>query len=160
MIENNETEKKPGVSAIVIGIAVLLCCICVLVAGMAGYGYYAFTQVSPTITNNPIFPPVNGGTPTTDSELFRPSADTISTETVQMLDQSIVPENDVYELACRLQSICDVPHTLPAPATPLTVGTTQKFWVINADTNEHSQVEMTLLNITPSPTFGRKTPTE
>ena len=46
-MENNESEKKSGVSAIVIGIAVLLCCICVLVAGMAGYGYYAFTQIMP-----------------------------------------------------------------------------------------------------------------
>ena len=47
-MENMEPEKKSGVSAIVIGIVVLLCCICVLVVGMAGYAYYAFTQISPT----------------------------------------------------------------------------------------------------------------
>jgi hypothetical protein len=148
-MENNEPEKKSGVTAIVIGIAVLLCCICLLVAGMAGYGYYAFTQVAPTITDNPFFPPVDDVTPTSESEIFSPPSGTISTETIQTLDDSVVPENDVYELACRLQGICNVPKTLSAPVAPLTVGTTQKFWLINADTNENFQVEMTLLNITP-----------
>ena len=56
MTENNGTENKSGVTAIVIGIVVLLCCICVLVAGMVGYGYYAFTQIAPTLTDNPIIP--------------------------------------------------------------------------------------------------------
>ncbi|MDO9301877.1 MAG: hypothetical protein Q7T89_10865, partial [Anaerolineales bacterium] len=148
-MENNEPEKKSGVTAIVIGIVVLLCCICLLVAGMAGYGYYAFAQAAPTITDNPFFPPVDDVTPTSESELFRPPSGTISTETIQTLDDSVVPENDVYELACRLQGICNVPKTLSAPAVPLTVGTTQKFWLINADTNENFQVEMTLLYITP-----------
>ena len=80
---------------------------------------------------------------------MRPPADTISTETIQTLDQSIVPENDVYELACRLQGNCNVPNTLPAPAAPLTVGTKQKFWILNADTNENFQIDATLLYITP-----------
>jgi immune inhibitor A len=153
MTENNGTEKKSGVTAIVIGIVVLLCCICVLVAGMLAYGYYAYTQLaSSTTTQNPIiptFPPINGSTPESPSELIRPPSDTISPETVQTLDQSIVPENDVYELACRLQGICDVAKTLDAPAVPLTVGTTQKFWLINADTNENFQINATLRYITP-----------
>ncbi len=72
MIENNETEKKSGVSAIVIGIGVLLCCICLLVAGIAGYGYYAFTQIAPTITSsNPIFP-IETTEPASPPEIFRP----------------------------------------------------------------------------------------
>jgi immune inhibitor A len=149
MMENNESEKKSGVSAIVIGIAVLLCCICVLVAGMAGYGYYAYTQLVPTATNDSTPSTTDGATPTNESELFIPPADTISTETIQTLDQSIVPENDVYELACRLQGKCNIPTTLSAPTVPLTVGTTQKFWLINADTNENFQIDATLRYITP-----------
>lgn len=149
MMENNETEKKSGVSAVVIGIVVLLCCICVLVVGMAGYGYYALAPIAPTDIYIPPVPPIDGSTPTSESELFRPSSDTISTETIQMLDQSIVPENDVYELACRLQGKCNIPTSLSAPAAPLTVGTTQKFWLINGDTNENFQIDATLLYITP-----------
>ncbi|RJP50678.1 MAG: hypothetical protein C4586_05540 [Anaerolineaceae bacterium] len=132
-------ENKLGTTVIVAGIVALLCCLCVLLAGMAGVGYYAFIQVTPTITSGP----------TNTLELFRPPADTISTETIQTLLQSTVPENDVYELACRLQDKCNVPKTLPAPAMPLTVGTTQKFWLINADTNENFQMDATLLYITP-----------
>ena len=84
------------------------------------------------------------------TELFRPPSDTISTETIQTLDQSIVPENDVYELACRLQDKCDVPKTLSAPAVPLTVGTTQKFWMTQRrHQREFSNRNATLLYITP-----------
>jgi len=159
-MENNETGKKSGISAIVIAIVVLLCCICVLVVGMGGYGYYVYTQIVPTITNDPILPipPVDGVTPTGNSELFRPPADTISTETIQTLDQSIVPENDVYELACRLQDKCNISTTLSAPSAPFTVGKTQKFWLINADTNENFQVKMTLMNITPLTYFWAEDP--
>jgi len=144
-MENNQTEKKSGITAIVIGIVVLLCCICVIVAGMAAYGYYAITQISSTEVSIPPAPPIDGS----ESELIRPTVDLISPETIQTLEQSTVPENDVYELACRLQRKCNIPKTLPAPAVPLTVGTTQKFWLINADTNENFQVDATLLYITP-----------
>jgi len=149
MIENNAPEKKSGSTAIIIGIVVLVLCICVLVVGLGGYAYYAFSQVAPTINDNPLFPTNDTSTPPSPSELFRPSPDTISSETIQMLDQSITPENDVYELACRLQGICNIPTTLPAPASPLKVGATQKFWLINADTNENFQIDATLLYITP-----------
>ena len=149
MTENNATESKSGVTAIVIGIVVLLCCICVLVAGMVGYGYYFYNQISSSGVSVPPAPPIEGFFPSSETELFRPPSDTISTETIQTLDESIVPENDVYELACRLQDKCDVAKTLAAPAFPLTVGTTQKFWLINADTNENFQVDATLLYITP-----------
>jgi hypothetical protein len=75
-----------------------------------------------------------------------------------MLDQSVTPENDVYELACRLQGKCNIPTTLPAPTTPLQVGAKQKFWLINADTNKNFQVEMTLMNITPLTYFWAENP--
>ncbi len=149
MIDNNEPQKKSGISAIVIGIAVLLCCICLLVAGMAGYGYYAFTRIAPTITGtNPIFP-VETGEPVPPPEIFRPAEDSISKETLETLSQSVVPQNDVYELACRLQGKCNIATTLSAPAAPLVVGTIQKFWLINSDTHEHFQVDAELLYITP-----------
>jgi immune inhibitor A len=159
-MENNESEKKSSVSAIVIGIAVLLCCICVLVAGMAGYGYYAFKKIGnkpPLTTSDNSCPPI-GSAPASQLKLFRPPVDTISMETIQTLDASIVPENDVYELACRLQGKCDVAKTLSAPVAPLTVGTKQKFWILNADTNKNFQVEMTLLNVTPLTYFWAEKP--
>jgi hypothetical protein len=150
-MENNTSEKKSGTIALVIGIVVLLCCICVLAVGMIGYGYYIFAKNPSTSISIPPVPPINASTPTSpdSSELLRPPSTTISTDTIQTLNHSIVPENDVYELACRLQDKCNIAKTLSAPATPLTVGTTQKFWLINADTNKNFQIEATLLYITP-----------
>ncbi|MCJ7433368.1 MAG: hypothetical protein MUO77_07770, partial [Anaerolineales bacterium] len=133
---------------LIVGIFILLCCICVITVGLGGYIFFRFAEDRITNGDFPTFPAVTD-TPVPESDMMRPPADTISTETVQALDQSVLPENDVYELACRLQGICNVPHTLPAPATPLTVGTTQKFWLINADTNENFQIDASLLYITP-----------
>ena len=158
-MENNQPEKKSGVSAIVIGIAVLLCCICVLVIGIGGYGYYALTKTASAVTSEPVTPPVNdNSTPVSPSELFRPPSDTISTDTVKILSQSTVPENDIYELACRLQDKCNVAKTLPAPTKPLTVGTTQKFWLLNVDTNKNFQIDATLMYITPLTYFWAEDP--
>lgn len=159
MIENNETEKKLGNSAIVIGIVVLLCCIAVLVAGILGYGTYVFNQVAPIITGDPVLHPIEATlTPPSESGLFRPPPETISTETVQKLDLSVVPQNDVYELACRLQGKCNISTTLSAPLAPLTVGATQKFWILNASTDEYSQIDATLLYVTPLTYFWAEEP--
>ena len=150
MIENNEPQKKSGISVIVIGIVILLCCICLLVAGMAGYGYYVFTRVASTNVSTPLVPSnYDNVTPTGETELFRPDEDSISTETVEKLSQSIVPENDVYELACRLQDKCNISQTLSEPAAPLTVGTKQQFWLLDANTNENFQITAELLYVTP-----------
>jgi hypothetical protein len=116
---------------------------------MSGYGYYAVTQIASMNVSFPSAPPSGDFIPTGVSELFRPSAATISTETVKILSQEIVPENDVYELACRLQDKCNISRTLSAPAAPLTVGITQNFWLINADTNKNFQIDATLRYITP-----------
>lgn len=142
-------EKKNNSSLLIIGIVVALCCIAVIVIPLGGYLYFAFVSPQP-LPNGPI-PSLDGATeaPSSNSELLRPPADTISAATVQALDDSPVPENDVYALACRLQNICNVPTSVPAPTKPLTVGIKQKFWVINSDTNENFQVDATLLYITP-----------
>ncbi len=137
MSENKETSKS-GLIALLIGIGVLVCCICLMGVGIVGYAYYALEQPAAA-------PPPSASA----SEPFRPPSDTISTETIETLDQSIVPENDVYDLACRLQGKCNIAATLSAPAAPLTVGATQKFWLINSDTNENFQINATLLYITP-----------
>ncbi len=157
-----EEKKSNNTVLIVVGIVVLICAICAIVIGLGGYAFYEFSKSLPT-TSAPLLPiegltPDAGITPASPSELFRPPSNTISTETVKILSQAIVPENDVYELACRLQNICDVPKTLSAPAAPLTVGMKQKFWILNSDTNKNSEVEMTLMNVTPLTYFWAETP--
>ncbi|MBK9600369.1 MAG: immune inhibitor A [Anaerolineales bacterium] len=154
MIENNETESKSGVSAVVIGIVVLLCCICVLVAGMAGYGYYAFSQSAPVLvtseppTDNPLFP-VDPPTPAVEPEVIRPPVESINGETLQILETTVVPPNEPKELACRMEGKCDIPDVMATTAAPRVVGDTDTFWVTDVGTNENSEVQATLRYVTP-----------
>ncbi|MBI5951295.1 MAG: immune inhibitor A [Chloroflexi bacterium] len=150
MTENDETNKS-GVTALIIGITVLVCCICLLVAGIGGYGYYAYTQVAqaPTTSGGDTISPFETTEPEAPTELFIPTEGPVSNETLETLSQSTVPENDMYELACRLQGKCNIAETLTPPPAPLTVGTVQKFWLMNSDTNQHFQIDAELLYVTP-----------
>ena len=67
-----------------------------------------------------------------------------SGETVLLLQDTIVPENDPLELADRFLGIENVPDTIPAPAEYFEVGDRRSFWVTNTDTNETSSYDATL----------------
>jgi immune inhibitor A len=144
-----EEEKKSGSTAIVIGIVVLLLCICAIVLGLGGYGFYAFSQVSPAV-DTPTFTS-DDATPAGEVEVTRPPVDSISTDTLSTLQNAIVPENDPYELACELQNICDVPTTVDGKS--YTIGDQEQFWISNSDTAEHSQITATLMYETPHSYF-------
>ena len=144
---NNEPEKRSGSTAIIIGIVVVLCCICVLVGGMGGYIYYTFNQISST--GFPTLPSVDNTTPTEAPEVTRPPVDTISTETLDILESSIVPPNEPKELACRLDKICDIPDVMATSALPRVVGDTDNFWVTDVGTNENTEISATLRYVTP-----------
>ena len=64
-----------------------------------------------------------------------------------------MPENDPYELACRLMAICNVDPTIPAPAHAYQKGDTRKFWIMNSDTIENFQIDATLRYVTPHSYF-------
>ncbi len=134
----------------IIGIVIALCCICVLLIGIGGYAYYYVTKNLPYLASQlgsseaPTLPPV---------AVTRPPVQAVPTETVNALGQIVVPDADLYDLACRLQNVCNVPKTLPGPSAPLQVGDKQKFWISNVDTNNNFQVDATLLYITPHTYF-------
>ncbi|MCC6298254.1 MAG: immune inhibitor A [Anaerolineales bacterium] len=133
MESNNTTKIVGGI------VAVLLCCACLTIAA-AGVLIYQAAQNIPT--DFPI-PPIDVfETPSPTPEVERPTTDTISTETVDTLAKTLVPDNDPYELACRLQNICNVPTTVPAKSYKL--GDQETFWVTNVDTVENFQANATL----------------
>lgn len=132
MESNNTTKIVGGI------IAVLLCCACLVIAA-AGYVIYQASQNIPT----DFPPPIDVfETPSPTPEIERPTTDEISTETVETLADTIVPENNPYELACRLQNICNVPTTVPSKSYK--VGDQETFWVTNVDTVENFQTKATL----------------
>jgi len=137
------TENKSSTTAIVIGIIALLCCICVLAAGIGGYAFYTFSQQIPSVTDLPVFTP-DESTSTAEPEMTRPPIGSVSSETMEILQSTIVPPNDPRVLACRLDGKCDVPEVMATSAAPRAVGEKDNFWVSNLDTIENTEVTATL----------------
>jgi len=160
-MESSPKQSSSIVTWVVGGIvAVLLCCACVVIiaAGVIVYQAYQlvpidnyFPTVEPAIeymtpepapTSEPSSPaPV----PTLDRTV------SVSAETLETLNQTLVPENDPYELACRLKGICDVSRTVPGKVYK--VGDMENFWVTNTDTAAHREITATLVYITPHSYF-------
>ncbi|MCB9112084.1 MAG: immune inhibitor A [Anaerolineales bacterium] len=148
-MDTNENKSSNAVTGIVIGIIVLLCCICLLVLGIGGYAYYTFSQAFSDPTSPVFVDPFVTVAPTEEPELTRPATDSSFEATVRTLENTVVPENNPRELACRLGNICDIPEVMATSASPRVVGEQQNFWVHDLDANENNQVSATLRYIAP-----------
>ncbi len=69
-------------------------------------------------------------------------------QVLEILNNTVVPINDLVDLAGRLQGKKNIVRTQPPPAQPYQVGDTKSFWITNADTNESFQVQTTLRYVT------------
>ncbi|NJN79983.1 MAG: hypothetical protein HC797_05670, partial [Anaerolineales bacterium] len=141
-----QPENKSGATTtgIIIGVLALLCCVCVIALGAAGYIFY--TTIPSDITNLPVFTETE---PTVEPEIIRLPVDSFSNETLQVLQTSIVPVNNPRELACRLNGKCNIPEVMATSALPRVVGDKDNFWVHNVDSNENNQIQATLQYVTP-----------
>jgi immune inhibitor A len=72
----------------------------------------------------------------------------VFTDTLKILEDTIVPVNNLADLAQRFLGIEAIPETLPAPEQPYQVGDQSTFWASNTDTNENFQVDATLRYVT------------
>lgn len=137
-------ENKSKTAILISAIVILACCFCLLAGGIAGYGFYIFNESSP-VTDIPFIPGLET-TPTDAPEITRPPQGEVSSETMETISNSLVPENDPYELACRLKGICGVPREVQGKQYQL--GDQEKFWIMNSDTQEHRQMDATLMYVT------------
>jgi len=162
-MESNTNKSSSVVSWVVGGIVtILLCCACVVIVAAGVIVYQAYqqapiedfpTQSSPTFepsTPLPV-PSVEPSTPLPVPTLDKTSSGKISSETLDTLNNTLVPENDPYELACRLENNCDVSTTVPGKTYK--IGDKEQFWILNQDTVKHTQITATLLYITPHSYF-------
>ena len=134
----------------IVGSIILLLCCCVLILSAGGVALYDYFKVTePGFTQLPAT--IDGPTdePTPSVVITRPPVEDIPLDTLQLLQQTEIPENDPYDLACRLRGICDVPRTFEGPSSPRQVGEKDQFWVFNHDTITHFQIEATLRYVTP-----------
>ncbi len=142
MEETPNNNNGNNTSLLVIGIVVVLCCICMVAIPLAGYYYLQTTgtEIFPTDT----LIPSTDEAPTSVPEIDRPPVDSISGDTLETLETTIVPPNEPKELACRFQGKCDVPDVITTSATARAIGDTDNFWVSNLDTIENTEVQATL----------------
>jgi immune inhibitor A len=137
---NTQSSSLPKILGIIL--AILVCCSCVAIVAAGTLFYPLFRE-----TSTPITPFESTSTPVPTVEVERPPADSVPTETLETLAQIVVPDNDPYELACRLMAICNVPTTVPSKAYQ--VGDQETFWVTDTDTAENFEATATLRYITP-----------
>lgn len=153
-MESNPNQSSSIVPKLVAGIvAILLCCACVVIVA-AGVIIFQATRMVSTTYDLPAFEPTtefSTGVPSPVPTMGQTPVESISLDTLETLNRTQVPENDPYELACRLKGICDVPRTVPAKSYK--VGDTEQFWVMNADTAEHRRITARLVYITPHSYF-------
>jgi immune inhibitor A len=147
---------------IIAAIALVIVCVCVACLGIfaaGGLGLFVLnksTQSSSNVTTNTQLasetpaveiPQEVGSTPFPKQTLAPAGADT--KETLNTLQNSIVPNADLRDLAERLNNIQNIPETVPAPAKPYVVGDTLSFWASNEDTHENFQVKAVMSYATP-----------
>jgi immune inhibitor A len=151
-------NRSTAVILIVVGLVVFLmaACVCLSLIG----GVVIFQSSNSSNTNSP---EISGPTP----EVIRPtnlppatqgpqttlppqitSDFTPITETLAILENTVVPINSLPDLARRLEGKQGIPNTVEPPASPLQVGEQQSFWVINVDSNENFQIDATLQYVT------------
>lgn len=153
-------------AAIIAAIVILFCCLCVFCIAIFGF----FMQQQPIITPPPFGPteeaflptpadiyptpvwdlptPVIPDTPLATQAplptLVVGDSSPVPVDTLNTLNEAVVPVNNLVEMAERLSGKVNIPETIPAPATPFRPGDRREFWVTNTDTNESAQVEAVL----------------
>jgi immune inhibitor A len=123
----------------------------IIILGGAYYSFLKLDNLFPTIAGN--LPVVSNGPTPTPFEITRQPENEIPMETLNLLKQTVVPNTNITELACRFRGICGIPPTLPPPAEPFALGSQTTFWILNDDTTTNIQVNAILRYITPHSYF-------
>ncbi|MCP4139523.1 MAG: hypothetical protein GY755_04390 [Chloroflexi bacterium] len=134
---------------IIVGVVIALLCCCLII--LAGAGYWVYQNADDLLTEN--FDPSDFIAPTTATPsgpiiVDQTPVDEIPTDTLNILENTIVPANNLPEISCRLKGVCDIPLTLKEHETPRKVGDTDTFWATNVGTNENFEVNATLHYVT------------
>jgi len=138
-------KRNTNIVITIVTVLVVLCCCVIILAAVGVVAYELYRQV-PSVTDVPSVPATS--TPVVEIPTQPPSVE-VTTNTLETLQNTIVPENDPIELACRLEGKCDIPATMEPPSAPREAGDRDTFWVGNVDTNENFQVTATLEYVTP-----------
>jgi immune inhibitor A len=139
--------------ALLVFIVVSVCCICGGLALVLGYRLAGDLPISNIINNLGTYSQENTFPPTPEKTVVSDPVDESAYITLQLLENTTVPESDPIAIAARLMGVKGVANTVPAPLVPLKVGDSDLFWVTNDDTLETFQVNATLRYISENVCF-------
>ncbi len=127
---------------IILGILLVVCCCCSVVAAAGGvfaYNWWDRTGLNPKVEATAVMiqAPVSGS----------------AEETLTLLKETGIPENDLVEMAERLLGQVDIPLTVETPPQVYQVGDEQTFWATEMENNENFQIDTRLEYITPHAYF-------
>ncbi|MDK2981314.1 MAG: immune inhibitor [Chloroflexota bacterium] len=77
------------------------------------------------------------------------TASSEGTITMQILEDTLVPENDPLELAARFNGVSDPRASLKEEAVTKANGSKQPFWILDVDSNDYRQITAVLAYQTP-----------
>jgi immune inhibitor A len=130
---------------LIIGIVLLVAVIaCVACVALGGFGALWFLSEEPGLlsTLSEFSPPTESSSADPTPADFQ-SGEMPSDETLLVLENTIVPDNDPEDLAGRLKGVENIPDTVPFPGE-YNIGDRRSFWVTNNDTNENFQTDAVL----------------
>lgn len=154
-----QNRPLPVILLVIILVILCLCCICILLVlaffPITSSSIQLDTLQTLTGTASPtpvVLRPGSSLTPGTTTDPGEPGVSLILpvdlSQNVKQLTDTLVPINDIYDLARRLEGKQNISPTLEPPAVPPQAGDQKDFWVTNNDTNDYFQVSATLQHAT------------
>ncbi len=145
----NSNKSLPIIAIVLIALVLCLCCLCLAAAG----ALFATTVINSDQAQFTIEEPLTEiftNEPTPEVTLdpgtinLEPGQLDDAQETLDILNENIVPVNDPIDLVGRLGGKPGVSDVLIDENAPYEVGERKEFWVSNTDTNENFKVNATL----------------
>ena len=124
----------------VVGLLLVACVGCLVITG-AGAIFFATTANE---EGGDLFDFDSTSTPPGPTPEVLRGGELTSSETLDTLQNTIVPENDPVDLAERLLGIADIPDTIDPPDSPFSVGDRRDFWVTDTSIDRTFQTEAVL----------------
>jgi hypothetical protein len=146
--------RRGTLLAVVAGSIAIFICGCILFIGLFGIGLLMDSSSSNvrgllgegTPTGTPVVyrPTIEPGTSSSDAKLAMQTGN----EVLSIIRESVPPENDLYDLAKRLEGKLNIPEVIESQAAIYDLGSEQEFWVSNIVTNENYRINAKLQYIT------------
>ncbi len=133
-------ENRKIILIIVGVLALMLACVACL--SLTGVGAYFFAREIDQASGD-LFEAGESSTAGPTPEVIR-GGDLPSSETLDVLQNTIAPENDPVELAERLLGIANIPDTVDPPVRPYRLGDRRTFWVTDTSSDFTFQTEALL----------------